>query len=312
MIAEHDGKIVGVGGSLVNFVTGKGPVSTSVPVVDPLPAAKYLTYFDMSGFETSGTCTDQPEINTYYPDYPLTTDDWYVTSYGQSYWRGATVMTIDDGSDLDGCKMLVAKRDSSHGGGDSSLLQCTNIAADRVYYDTGTESVRVYMHGKGKYPSVGQYETRGKVYLSSLTFEFKLYRGTESESYAYHGEIWFNLNDSLTEYLRVFNGATIDGTTVKYNNRDAYDRWVILSTTVDGGFRRVYIDGKLIAETKYSDSKSPVYKSIYGKFRIQAPETEAGWGNTSAMATEYYISEEDLSKGHHLTLNWPSEPLIKP
>ena len=170
MIEQHDGKIVGVNGSLVNFMTGKGPVVPVGPIVDPLPDAKYLTYFNMSGFETSGTCTDQPEINSYYPDHPLKTDNWFVGSYGQSYWYGATVMTVDDGSDLDGCKMLAVKRDAYNGGGDSSVLECETIAASRIYYRTGTESVRVYMHGRGKAPAEGTYETRGKVHLSSLTF----------------------------------------------------------------------------------------------------------------------------------------------
>ncbi len=318
MIEQHNGKIVGFNGSLVNFMTGKGPVIPVGPIVDPLPGAKYLTYFNLSGFENKGTCTDQPEINTSDPDYPIFCDKWYPGYYYDYSIYGTTVRTINDGSVLDGCKEIYTKNQNINGTGyRSSELSCRYIPngvvkVPSVSYHTGTINIRVKITGPGSDYTSQEYNsfvTNGAVYLGGIRFEFQRYRGLSGIDPS-KSELWiYPIIAEDIDTIELFDGATFEENRVKYH-KNMYGSWITLGATVRDGYKMIYVEGKLIARVKYKSTRLD-YAYLSEQVELIAPSTWSS-GKEAAEATELYLSDQDLSSGHGMTLNWPRQPLIKP
>jgi hypothetical protein len=79
---------------------------------------------------------------------------------------------------------------------------------------------------------------------------------------------------------------------------------------VRDGYKKIYVEGKLIAKVKYKSTRLN-YAYLAEEVELIAPSTSSS-GKEAAEATEFYLSDQDLSSGHEKTLNWPSEPLIQP
>lgn len=128
MLEQHNGNLLQANGSLVNFMTGKGPVIT---YVDPLPGARYFTNFSLTGTGTSTLYTDNPLIcklpNPLY-------NETFSRSYGNS---------TNESMKIDGKYYLVNNCTNNKNARPGVLFSTQNLTSGFSLTEDGTISVKI-------------------------------------------------------------------------------------------------------------------------------------------------------------------------
>lgn len=189
MIEQHNGKIVGVNGSLLNFMTGKGPVIT---YVDPIPGARYFTNFSLTGTaSTSGLYTDNPLIcklpNALY-------NDMFVRSYGFS---------TNQSKKIDGRYCLVNKCTNNKSSRPGALITTYDLTDKYSLTTNGTISVKIIPI------------TTGNMYMNSVMFNIE---NAPSMSY----DFFFKF--SSNKYFDIMVRSAIAGSFTTFNGAIAYSQ----------------------------------------------------------------------------------------
>lgn len=313
MIEQHNGKIVGVNGSLVNFMTGKGPVVPYGPVVDPLHYAKYLTYFDLTftNVQTNhkSTATDNPDVNDGYS--PLACEDFYqpeVYAYNNNTHVGAGSTQVNDGSFMAGKKSWHVGQSSGYyyqgitpQGTQWNFLRFGNQG---LFLPDGTYAC--WIKGRSYYKDIRtpsqtpEYISCAKLKLTG-PYTITLY----SDMYGPSGYVKIYRSASSGTKAIYKNGTVVEDDEVRYY-MDTYNKWIHVALVKNGNVENLYIDGKCVV------SYVGVGNNLNAWFQFFLPDVKYGWSWPEAWFTELYISDVDLAEGHHDTLYWPREPLIQP
>ena len=189
MIEQHNGKIVGVNGSLLNFMTGKGPVIT---YVDPIPGARYFTNFSLTGTESKSglyTVYDHPLIcklpNALY-------NDTFAIIYGTS---------INRSKKIDGRYCLVNYCTDNRNSRPGALITTYNLSDKYSLTSNGTISVKIIPI------------TTGNMYMNPVMFDI---------DYAPAGAHDFFFKFSSNKYLDIMVRREIGGSFTTFNGAIAY------------------------------------------------------------------------------------------
>lgn len=287
---------------LIECVEGSGPV-TPTPV-DPLPYAKYLTYFDFTFTNINSnnqqcTATDNPVVNDGYS--PLSCDVFYQRVYDDD-------AMINDGSFLAGKKSWHVGKSSGYRYEDytptSNQKNFFQFGGQGLFLPQGTYAC--WIKGRSYYKEIRTPSQPPKYIIAAwLNFTGPFTITLMSDMYGPSGYV--KIKNSVASNARKIiykNGTVVEDGEVRYY-MDTYNRWIHIAMVNVEGVINLYIDGKCVVSYVYGSSGG-----LNAWFQFQLPETKYGWSWPEAWFTELYISDVDLAEGHHDTLYWPRSPLI--
>lgn len=184
MLEQHNGNLIKFNGSLVNFLTGKGPVIT---YVDPLPGARYFTNFSLTGTAyPSGLYTDNPLICTI-PNHLY--NDMFVRSYGNS---------TNQSMKIDGRYCLVNNCTNNKNSREGYLITTDNFTSAYSPTTNGTISVKIIPL------------TTGDMYINPVMFDLEVPpAGSYDFFFKFSSSKYFDMmiRAAIASDFTTFNGA---------------------------------------------------------------------------------------------------------